>query len=98
MDILRYLGFIRGKHSVRTELMSGLTTFLTMAYILAVNPDILSVTGMDKGAVFTATALASAIGTILMAFVARLPFAQAPGMGINAFFAFTLCGALGYSW
>lgn len=98
MDILRSLGFVRGKHSVRTEVMAGLTTFLTMAYILAVNPDILSVTGMDKGAVFTATALASALGTLLMAFLARLPFAQAPGMGINAFFAFTLCGALGYSW
>lgn len=98
MDILKTLGFVRGKHKVRTEVMAGLTTFLTMAYILAVNPDILSVTGMNKGAVFTATALASAIGTLIMAFLARLPFAQAPGMGINAFFAFTLCGALGYSW
>lgn len=98
MDFLSSLGFVRGKHKVRTEIMAGVTTFLTMAYILAVNPDILSVTGMDKGAVFTATALASAIGTIMMAFFARLPFAQAPGMGINAFFAFTLCGALGYSW
>lgn len=98
MDFFSSLGVVRGKHSVRTEIMAGVTTFLTMAYILAVNPDMLSVTGMDEGAVFTATALASAIGTIIMAFFARLPFAQAPGMGINAFFAFTLCGAMGYSW
>nr|WP_314438683.1 NCS2 family permease [uncultured Porphyromonas sp.] len=78
--------------------MAGLTTFLTMSYILAVNPDILSSTGMDKGAVFTATALASAIGTLLIAFLAKLPFAQAPSMGINAFFAFTLVMGMGYSW
>lgn len=92
------LGFNPQQHNVRTELLAGLTTFLTMSYILAVNPDILSSTGMDKGAVFTATALASAIGTLVLAFLAKLPFAQAPGMGINAFFAFTLCGAMGYSW
>ncbi len=85
------LGFVPGKNKVRTELVAGLTTFLTMSYILAVNPDILSAGGMDKGAVFTATALASALATILLAFIAKLPFAQAPSMGINAFFAFTLC-------
>ena len=79
-------------------MMAGLTTFLTMSYILAVNPDILSAAGMDRGAVFTATALASAVGTLLIAFMAKLPFAQAPSMGINAFFAFTLVQAMGYSW
>ncbi len=79
-------------------MMAGVTTFLTMSYILAVNPDILSAAGMDKGAVFTATALASALGTLFIAFLAKLPFAQAPGMGINAFFAFTLVKGMGYSW
>lgn len=92
------LGFNPERHSVRTEIIAGITTFLTMSYILAVNPDILSVTGMDKGAVFTATALSSAVATMLIAFLAKLPFAQAPSMGINAFFAFTLVGAMGYSW
>lgn len=98
MNLYKALGFDPSKHSVRTEITAGLTTFLTMSYILAVNPDILSSTGMDKGAVFTSTALASALGTILIAFLAKLPFAQAPSMGINAFFAFTLVGAMGYSW
>ncbi len=98
MNIHKLLGFSPQKHSLRTELMAGLTTFLTMSYILAVNPDILSAAGMDKGAIFTATALASAIGTILIAFLAKLPFAQAPSMGINAFFAFTLVKGMGYSW
>ncbi|MDO4692979.1 MAG: NCS2 family permease [Porphyromonadaceae bacterium] len=98
MNLYKALGFDPSKHSIRTEITAGLTTFLTMSYILAVNPDILSATGMDKGAVFTATALASALGTILIAFLAKLPFAQAPSMGINAFFAFTLVGAMGYSW
>ena len=96
--LYRLVGFDPTKYKLRTELMAGLTTFLTMSYILAVNPDILSSTGMDKGAVFTATALASAIGTLLIAFLARLPFAQAPSMGINAFFAFTLVMGMGYSW
>lgn len=82
----------------KTELLAGVTTFLTMAYILAVNPDILSVTGMDKGALFTATAVASIVGTLAMALLARLPFAQAPGMGMNAFFAFTVVLGMGYSW
>ena len=84
--------------TIRTEMVAGLTTFMTMAYILAVNPGILSTTGMDAGAVFVATAIGSAIGTVLMAVLANYPFALAPGMGLNAFFAFTVCGAMGYSW
>lgn len=84
--------------NIRTELTAGLTTFLTMAYILAVNPDILSATGMDKGALFTATALASAVATFLLAFYAKVPLAQAPSMGVNAFFAYTLVLGMGYSW
>lgn len=94
----KILGFDPARHHVRTEIVAGLTTFLTMSYILAVNPDILAAAGMDKGAVFTATALSSAIGTLLIAFLAKLPFAQAPSMGINAFFAFTLVMGMGYSW
>ena len=84
--------------SVRTEIMAGITTFMTMAYILAVNPGIMSAAGMDKGALLTATALAAFIGTILMALFANYPFALAPGMGLNAFFAFTVVGQMGYSW
>ncbi|HKJ40707.1 MAG TPA: NCS2 family permease [Sunxiuqinia sp.] len=84
--------------SVKTEILAGVTTFMTMAYILAVNPDILSATGMDKGAVFTATALASLVATLVMAFLARLPFALAPGMGLNAFFAFSVVLGMGHSW
>jgi AGZA family xanthine/uracil permease-like MFS transporter len=84
--------------SVRTELLAGITTFMTMAYILAVNPDILSATGMDKNALFTATALSALVATLFMALVARLPFALAPGMGLNAFFAFTVVLGMGYSW
>jgi AGZA family xanthine/uracil permease-like MFS transporter len=84
--------------SVRTEVLAGLTTFLTMSYIIFVNPDILSSTGMDRNAVFVATCLAAALGTLIMAFVANWPIGMAPGMGLNAFFAFTVVGALGYSW
>ena len=84
--------------TVRTEIIAGITTFLTMAYILIVNPLILSETGMDFGAVFTATALSSLIATLVMALVAKLPFALAPGMGLNAFFAYTVCLGMGYSW
>ena len=84
--------------TVKTEVLAGITTFLTMAYILAVNPNILSAAGMDKGALFTATAVASIVGTLAMALLAKLPFAQAPGMGMNAFFAFTVCLGMGYSW
>lgn len=84
--------------NVKTEMLAGLTTFMTMAYILAVNPGMLSETGMDIGAVFTATALASFIGTMVMAFHANLPFALAPGMGLNAFFVYTVVFQMGYSW
>ncbi|MCF7945259.1 MAG: NCS2 family permease [Spirochaetia bacterium] len=84
--------------TVRTEVLAGLTTFLTMAYILIVNPVILSETGMDFGALFTATAIAAAFGTLVMAFFANLPFALAPGMGLNAFFAYTVVLGMGYSW
>ena len=84
--------------TVKTEIMAGITTFMTMAYILAVNPSIMSTTGMDKGAVLTATALAGFLGTMLMAVFANYPFALAPGMGLNAFFAFTVVKQMGYSW
>lgn len=86
------------KTNVRTEIMAGITTFMTMAYILAVNPTIMSTTGMDKGAVLTATALAGFLGTMFMAIFANYPFALAPGMGLNAFFAFTVVKQMGYSW
>ena len=86
------------KTDVKTEIMAGVTTFLAMAYILAVNPGILSASGMDFGSVFTATALSSAIATLVMAFVANLPFALAPGMGLNAFLAYTVVLGMGYSW
>ncbi|MBQ2258891.1 MAG: NCS2 family permease, partial [Spirochaetales bacterium] len=76
--------------TMRTEIMAGVTTFLAMAYILAVNPSILSASGMDAGAVFTATALSSAIATLVMGIIANLPFALAPGMGLNAFLAYTV--------
>ncbi len=84
--------------TVKTEVIAGITTFMTMAYILAVNPDILSAAGMDKHAVFSATAISSIIATLVMALVAKLPFALAPGMGLNAFFAFTVCLGMGYTW
>ena len=83
---------------VRTELLAGLTTFMTMAYILAVNPGILGASGMDPGAVFTATALASAIACVLMGLIANLPFALSAGMGLNAYFAYTVVLGMGYSW
>ncbi|MGI6496928.1 MAG: NCS2 family permease [Kiritimatiellia bacterium] len=88
----------QAKTTVKTEVVAGITTFMAMAYILAVNPDILSACGMPKGGVFVATALASFVGTMLMALLANYPFALAPGMGLNAFFAFAVCGAMGYSW
>ena len=91
-------GFDAEKHNVRTEIVAGITTFLTMAYILAVNPSIFSALDMPKGAVFTATALAALIGTLVMAFYAKKPFALAPGMGLNAFFVFTVCLTMGHSW
>lgn len=82
----------------RTEMLAGLTTFLTMSYIIFVNPEILSTTGMDRGAVFVATCLAAALGCLIMAFVANWPIGMAPGMGLNAFFAFTVVAQMGYSW
>ena len=86
------------KTDVKTEVLAGITTFMTMAYILAVNPSILSAAGMDSGAVFTATALAAFVGTLLMAVLANYPFALAPGMGLNAYFAYTVVIGMGYSW
>lgn len=83
---------------VKTEVIAGITTFMTMAYILAVNPNILSATGMDRGAVFTATALASLVATLLMAVFANYPFVLAPGMGLNAYFAYTVVLQMGYTW
>lgn len=98
MMLEKLFGFDRNVTRVRTEVMAGITTFLTMAYILAVNPNILSATGMDKGALFTTTVVASAFATLLMAFYAKLPFGLAPGMGLNAFFAYTVCLTMGYTW
>ena len=83
---------------VKTEVIAGITTFMTMAYILAVNPNILSATGMDRGAVFTATALAAFAATLLMAAFANYPFVLAPGMGLNAYFAYTVVLQMGYTW
>ena len=95
---LALLGFNASKHSVKMEMMAGLTTFLTMSYILAVNPLILAEAGMDKGAVFSATVLAAGVATMVMAFYAKLPFALASGMGLNAFFAYTLVIMMGFTW
>ena len=95
----KLFGFDSSKHSVRTEILAGITTFLTLAYILAVNPGIFSaLPGMPGGAVFTATALAAIIGTLVMGLYAKKPFALAPGMGLNAFFVYTVCLGMGYSW
>ena len=96
--LLSLLGFDSEKHSVRVEMMAGLTTFLTMSYILAVNPILLGDAGMDKGAVFSATVVAAAVATLVMAFYAKKPFALASGMGLNAFFAYTLVLMMGYTW
>ncbi|OIJ16922.1 guanine permease [Anaerobacillus alkalidiazotrophicus] len=94
----RYFGFKEHGTSYRQEMIAGLTTFLSMAYILFVNPSILSATGMDAGAVFTATALAAAIGTLIMGIVANYPIALAPGMGLNAFFTFGVVLGMGIPW
>ena len=97
----KLFGFDPAQHKVRTEIVAGITTFLTMAYILAVNPGIFSALadqGMPTNAVFTATALAAIIGTLVMAIYAKKPFGLAPGMGLNAFFVFTVCLGMGYSW
>jgi len=94
----KLFGFDPKTSTVKTEVMAGITTFLTMAYILAVNPNILGETGMDKGAWFTTTVIMSALPTIFMGLYAKLPLALAPGMGLNAFFAYTVCMIMGYSW
>ena len=94
----KLFGFDPSTMTLRKEVIGGITTFLTMAYILAVNPSILSATGMDAGAVFTTTCISAVIATLVMALYAKLPFSLAPGMGLNAFFAFTVCLTMGYSW
>lgn len=97
--LAKLLGYDPLKTNIQTEMAAGLTSFLTMSYILAVNPGIFSnIEGMPQGAVFTATALIGIIGCLLMAFVARMPFGIAPGMGPNAFFVFTVCIGMGHSW
>ena len=96
--LTRLFGFDPQTMNVRTEIIAGITTFLTMAYILAVNPNIMGDIGMDKGAIFTTTAIISMFSTLIMALYARLPFALAPGMGLNAFFAYTVCTKMGYDW
>ena len=94
----KLFGFDSSTMTLRKEVIGGITTFLTMAYILAVNPSILSATGMDAGAVFTTTCISAVVATLVMAIYAKLPFALAPGMGLNAFFAFTVVLTMGYSW
>lgn len=94
----KLFGFVPSSMTVKREVIAGITTFLTMAYILAVNPSILSDAGMDKGAVFTATVISSVLATLVMSMYAKLPFALAPGMGLNAFFAYTVVLTMGYSW
>src|SRR5438270_6549316 len=94
----RYFGLAEHGTDVRTELIAGLTTFLTMVYIVFVNPQILGNAGMDKGAVFVATCIAAAVSTLVMALYANYPIALAPGMGLNAFFAFTVVLGYKYSW
>jgi AGZA family xanthine/uracil permease-like MFS transporter len=94
----KFFKITENKSTLKTEIIAGITTFMTMVYILAVNPSILSDAGMDKDAVFTATALAALIATLVMALVAKLPFALAPGMGLNAFFAYTVVLGMGYTW
>ena len=96
--LTKLFGFDPSKMKVSTEIMAGITTFLAMSYILAVNPSILADTGMDKNALFTTTAIASIIATLVMALYAKKPFALAPGMGLNAFFVFTVCLGMGHSW
>ncbi len=95
----KLFGFDSKKHNIRTEIFAGITTFITMSYILAVNPSMFGILeGMPAGAVFTATAFTAIIGTLVMAFYAKLPLGLAPGMGLNAFFVFSVCLGMGYSW
>ncbi|MEE0804921.1 MAG: NCS2 family permease, partial [Prevotellamassilia sp.] len=91
-------GFDPQQHNVRTEILAGVTTFLTMAYMLALVPNILGVTGMDKGALFTTVIVSSVFATMVMAFYAKLPFVLGPGIGLSSFFAYTVCITLGYTW
>lgn len=101
MVLQKLFGFDASKHKVKTEMMAGLTSFLTMAYILAVNPNIFSALasqGMDTNAVFTSTVIASVVGTLVMSLYAKMPFGLAPGMGLNAFFVYTVCLTMGYTW
>lgn len=94
----KLFGFDQKTTTVRTEIIAGITTFLTMSYILAINPGMFAKVGMPEGAVFTSTALAAIIGTLVMAFWAKLPFGLAPGIGLNAFFVYTVCMGMGYTW
>ena len=94
----KLFGFDPKVHNIKTEILAGVTTFLTMAYILALSPNVLSAAGMDKGALFTTTVLATVVATVLMGIYAKLPFALAPGVGLNAFFAYTVCLTMGYTW
>ncbi len=96
--LTRLFGFDTKTMTLKKEIMGGITTFLTMAYILAVNPNILGDAGMDSGAVFTATVVSAVVATLIMALYAKLPFALAPGMGLNAFFAYTIVLTMGYTW
>lgn len=96
--LTKIFGFNSKTMTLKKEIMGGITTFLTMAYILAVNPSILSDAGMDSGAVFTATVVSAVVATLVMALYAKLPFALAPGMGLNAFFAYTIVLTMGYTW
>ena len=94
----KFFKLSENKTTVKTEIIAGATTFFTMAYIIFVNPSILAETGMDAGAVMVATCLSAALGTVLIGLLSNYPFAQAPGMGLNSFFAVTICGIMGYSW
>lgn len=97
--ISKLFGFNPSQTTVRKEIVAGVTTFLTMSYILAVNPSLFSqLDGMPGGAVFTSTALAAVIGCLAMAFIGKLPFGLAPGMGLNAFFVYSVCLGMGYTW
>ena len=96
--LTKLFGFDPSSMKVSTEILAGITTFLAMSYILAVNPSILADCGMDKNALFTTTAVASIFATLVMAIYGKLPFALAPGMGLNAFFCYTVCLGMGYSW
>ena len=98
MSLEKFFHLKENHTDAKTEIMAGITSFMTMAYILAVNPNILAAAGMDHGAVFTATAVAAFIGTLCMALFANYPFALAPGMGLNAYFAYTVVLGMGYSW